>query len=728
MKTLYLSFLLLGISFSLFSQNKKIGNQTFIFKSGEWYKVSPEGNLHKIDNEIVTIKLKTSDINNFIENHRVSIVRESGNGFFDIRVPRNLSALEFSEIVLKEPLVESIDVNTYGSYGFTPNDTQFSSQWYLTKIGMIATWDRVRGNNCIQVAIIDSGLDIAHEDIGRGVDTYDNLWRNQGEDNWTDPNNPTTGNGIDDDGNGLIDDWRGWDFVNFNNDVRSPGNSHGTHVAGIVSAKLHNGRGISGIGGGNSTNGIQLMMLGVGETAPSSAALDDAILYAIQNGADVIQLSLSVAQTNAIDNAIQTAINNGIPVICASGNNGPSLAVSYPATNPNVIAVGSTNSSDQKSSFSNFGTELFIAAPGEQIRSTRIGNTYGDDSGTSFAAPQVSAIVGLIRSINPNLTVQQIRDVLSNTADKVGGVNYNWDPARPGHSRELGFGRLNANAAIQQVLPTITGSNTLCTTNSNYSLSFIPPNSIITWSVSPIGYFATNGGANTNGTGATATVRAASNFAGSATISFIIQGGCTVISRTIWVGTPQISNQRVDGSSYYGPTYICPGNHWLQVTPIGTTNNANWTVQSGVPFHVTPNYLDFTMYSNVSSIAITANASNVCGTGANAAFYLMRKTWGCPSSYYSITAYPNPASQELTVSTVSTLDLSDASLLFGDVLKDTPPTPSRAVLIDEQGKTVCEGQLVGSDLKLNLRGLKRGLYYIHIYVDDQIYKEQILVD
>lgn len=279
------------------------------------------------------------------------------------------------------------------------------------------------------------------------------------------------------------------------------------------------------------------------------------------------------------------------------------------------------------------------------------------------------------------------------------------------------------NACLTDVLNVnIAGTDPVCSTGQ-FSVTGLPPNSSTTsWSSAyTSGLTITNSGFTTR----------QSNYIGQINITAngnFGNAGCTFSStRLITVGPPLITNQRVDGSSYYGPTYICPGNHWLQVTPLGTTNNANWTVQSGVPFIVTPNYLDFTLYSNVSSIAITANASNICGTGPNAAFYLMRKTWGCPS-YYSIAAYPNPASQELTVSTVSSLDLSDAKMLFGDVLKDTPPTPSRAVLIDEQGRSVCEGQLVGTDLKLNLKGLKRGLYYIHIYVDDQIYKEQILVE
>ena len=532
---LILLLIMLFISFGGLSQQqqlKLIGSQEFSFRSGEWYKKNSDGKHYKVDAEVLTIKFRTNEIENFLRKHDLSIVRKSLNGYYDVRVPKNSPILEITEQILKDAsIVESIDVNTYGEYGFSPNDTQFSNQWYLNKIGMISGWDKVRGNNCIQIAIIDSGLDIAHEDIGRGDDAYDNLWQNVGEDAWTDPNNPATGNGIDNDGNGLIDDWRGWDFVALNNDVRSPGNAHGTHVSGIVSAKLNNNRGISGVGGGANTTGLQLMLLGIGDNNPSSAALDDAILYAVQNGADVIQMSLSVAQTAAIENAIQTAINNGIPVVCASGNE--NTGVSYPASNANVIAVGSTNQNDQKSSFSNFGPELFISAPGDQITSTRLGNTYGSDNGTSFAAPQVSSVIGLIRSINPGLTVQQIRDILRNTADKVGGVNYNWDANSPGHSRELGFGRLNANAALNTVFPSLTGPSFVCT-SATFTISGIPFLTRIRWELSPNlsqSYTSQN----------SVTVSKVTNGAGWVRVSWTTNGCETSVIKNVQVG-PETAN------------------------------------------------------------------------------------------------------------------------------------------------------------------------------------------
>jgi len=605
------------------------------------------------------------------------------------------------------------------------NDTLFGDQWHLNNTGQAGgtvgndikacqAWNITTGCANVTVAVIDHGLEFNHPD-------FNNISPIS-----FDTENGTTPSVI-----------RG---------------SHGVAVAGVIGANRNNSLGVSGV----SPNAQLMSISNDLVLAPLlSQRLANGINFAWQNGAAIINNSWgsnAIQQQGLINDAINNAVTQGrgglgTIVICISHNQSAN-SIAFPSNNPQTLAVGAINRTASRASFSNFGTGLDVVAPGVEISTTDRQGTAGFNTaaspggdftsldGTSFAAPQVSGIAALILSINPSLTLQQVRNIIQSTTDKVGGVTYTLNAGEQTGltwNNEMGYGRVNALRALQATLPTVTGgTNTLCmssSTNTTFSLSAIPGNSSVTWSVSPTSYFATTGGASTSGSGGTATIRASSNFAGSATISFVIQGPCNTntVTRTIWVGTPQISNQRVDGSSYYGPTYICPGNHWLQVTPLGTTNNANWTVQSGVPFIVTPNYLDFTMYSNVSSIAITANASNVCGTGPNAAFYLMRKTWGCPS-YYSIAAYPNPASQELTVSTVSSLDLSNAKMLFGDVLKDTPPTPSRAVLIDEQGRSVCEGQLVGTDLKLNLKGLKRGLYYIHIYVDDQIYKEQILVE
>lgn len=601
------------------------------------------------------------------------------------------------------------------------NDTFFNQQWHLNNTGqsggtvgndirICQAWDMTMGCGNIIVAVLDQGIE-AHPDF--------NTISPLSFDSETGATPATTIYG-----------------------------GHGVAVAGVIGATTNNSLGVAGVAPNTQLMSINNSLAATPLSRQNRAA---GINFAWQNGASVINNSWgSSVVFQIIDDAIQNAVTQGrnglgTVVVFASGNDSNS-SIGYPSSNANTISVGAIGRTASRASFSNFGTGLDVVAPGVEITTTDRQGTAGFNTavspggdfatldGTSFAAPQVSGIAALILSFNPNLTVQQVRNIIQSTTDKVGGVTYTLNAGEQAGltwNNQMGYGRVNALRALQASLPTITGgTNTLCTTsNSTYNLSFIPGNSTVTWSVSPASYFATTGGANTTGTGGTATIRASSNFAGSATISFVIQGTCNTntVTRTFWVGFPQISNQRVDGSSYYGPTSICPGSHWLQVTPLGTTNNANWTVQSGVPFVVTPNYLDFYMYSNVSSIAITANASNVCGTGPNAAFYLMKKTWGCPSSF-SVAASPNPVADELSVTTISTSDFSDAQAIFGADLQDIPPNVGRAVLLDGQAQSVVEGQWIDGKLKLNVKGLKKGLYFLHIFVDDKIYKEQIIVE
>src|SRR5690606_29563221 len=224
-------------------------------------------------------------------------------------------------------------------------------------------------------------------------------------------------------------------------------------VAGIVAAKTHNGFGVAGVAGGFgigdgfSIPGAKVMVVGVGDTAPVTAILDDAILYAIDNGARVITMSLTVGQTSAIDAALVEAWNSGLLIDCASGNS--ANAVSYPARDPNVIAVGATTQPDSLASFSCRAAEQGVASPGVNILSCVYGDGFAAGDGTSFAAPIVGGIAALMFSVNPGLTNVDARQILRDTADKVGPYNYNWNPGLPGHSQELGYGRVNARAAVE---------------------------------------------------------------------------------------------------------------------------------------------------------------------------------------------------------------------------------------------------------------------------------------
>lgn len=255
----------------------------------------------------------------------------------------------------------------------------------------------------------------------------------------------------------MIDDWKGWDFYNNNNDSRGPF-YHGTHVAGIVSAETNNNLGIAGVAGGWNSQGARLLIAGVGDDYPDNSILDDAILYAAVKGAKIITMSLSVPQTAAIDAALSTAYNSyGCFIDCASGNDDASVA--YPATNQYVVAVGATNDDDARCSpsdwgvenGSNYGPELSVVAPGDNIYSTIIGNSYGYASGTSMAAPHVAGIVALLKSVNANLTPAQIKTILEQSAEDKGAA---------GRDDYYGYGRANAYKAVKYTLENYGGTLT----------------------------------------------------------------------------------------------------------------------------------------------------------------------------------------------------------------------------------------------------------------------------
>ncbi len=454
--------LLLGLivpmlSFGQNSYQTFNGNQ-YLLIGTQWKVYNNINNTYyNIVNNTITIKYTPSvsplQRSNFETQNNLILIRSNILGYYDYQIASYgfVNPLAIAQTLQNSALTEDVIIPCYGEYILTPNDPQYSQQWYLKQsnnidINIENAWNISTGSSTVKIGILDSGTDWEHEDLGTGTDSYQNIYLNTGEDSWVSANNPTTGNGIDDDGNGLIDDWKGWNFDQNTNDSRGTF-FHGTHVAGIVGAKSNNGKGISGVAGGWNNKGCELIICNVGQSSPNGSILDDAIIYAVDQGAKIIQLSLTVLQSNDIDAAIQYAENNGTIVVCASGNSNSS--VGYPASNPLVFSVGATDQSDSRASFSNFGSNLNIAAPGVSIRSTGISNTYSNSDGTSFAAPIISGTIGLMLSVNPCLSPAQIKDLLQKTADKVGGYNYNWNSDIPGHSKELGYGRLNAYKAVK---------------------------------------------------------------------------------------------------------------------------------------------------------------------------------------------------------------------------------------------------------------------------------------
>jgi subtilisin family serine protease len=288
------------------------------------------------------------------------------------------------------------------------NDPLNSEQFSHDTVKPQALWKYTKGSGTV-VAVIDTGVDWNHEDLAANI--------------WTNPNE-IPGNGKDDDKNGYVDDVRGWDFVNAGNsscsfaeDCSREDNDpsdvqgHGTHVAGIIAARANNNLGISGI-----APEAKIMPLKAGFSTGSSAFLqtDDiiqAINYAIDNGADVINMSFAGYGLNVLSTILNQANSRGIICVAAAGNNSSNTPI-YPAAISSVIAVGSTADGISKSSFSNFGAWVDITAPGSWILSTIPGNRYDHKSGTSMSSPIVAGVAALLKAKNPGSSSDAIKKLL----------------------------------------------------------------------------------------------------------------------------------------------------------------------------------------------------------------------------------------------------------------------------------------------------------------------------
>jgi hypothetical protein len=288
------------------------------------------------------------------------------------------------------------------------------NNWGNDMINAPEVWTQGYTGQGVVVAVIDSGVDINHEDL------RDNIWRNTGE---------IEDNGIDDDGNGYIDDINGWNFgVGQNNNNVLPGTTtigqgHGTHVAGTIAA-MNNNLGATGI-----AYNAQIMAIRMGDVSAqgyftNSGNLANAIRYAVDNGARVINMSLGWSDSTELGNALAYAASHNVVVVSAAGNEAAS-SPGVPATyaTQHGIAVGAVNSNKAMASFSNragLPPLDYVVAPGVGIYSTLPNNTYASRSGTSMASPHVAGVAALMLSANPNLTAAQVEDIITQSATRTG--------------------------------------------------------------------------------------------------------------------------------------------------------------------------------------------------------------------------------------------------------------------------------------------------------------------
>ena len=345
-----------------------------------------------------------------------------------------------------DPTIEYAEPDFIGYGAGMPDDERFGQQWSLHNTGQSSgepdadvdapeAWDISIGTTSTILAIIDTGIDLDHPDLAGKVVP-------------------------------------GYDFVN-DDDVPQDDHGHGTHVAGIAAAVTNNATGVAGV-----CPGCRIMPLKAlnSENWGYYSWWANAIVHAVDNGADVINMSMGGTDySQVLRDAVLYAYNANVPIVAAMMNDGDSTA-HYPALFAETIATGSTDRYDDRSTFSNFGDHIDLVAPGSSIWSTMWDDTYASWSGTSMATPHVVGVLGLVHSVRPGYTVEELRAILRATADdQVGPPSED----KKGWDTYFGSGRLNAARALQYSVPpadvTISGPATgLVLTDHSFTASVSP--------------------------------------------------------------------------------------------------------------------------------------------------------------------------------------------------------------------------------------------------------------
>ncbi len=350
---------------------------------------------------------------------------------FNNRTDMEKIALEYSRISSVEYAEPNYYAGIASSWGSRtdPDDQYFDQQWGLHNEGQTGgtadadidapeAWEIETGTSNIVIAMIDTGIDLDHEDLAN------NIWVNDDEI----PDNET-----DDDGNGFVDDMNGWDFVN-SDSAPQDDNGHGTHTSGIAAAETNNNQGTAGVCW--ECRLMSVKTLGDDGNGTYSDIVEG-VDYAANNGADVINLSLgSLTYSQSLQDAITAAHDAGCVIVGAAGNFDVEDPF-YPAACENVIAVAALDHNDVKYQLSGYGEWVDLAAPGASIMSTAYHDAYSQWSGTSMAAPFVSGVAGLLFSYNSDWDNGSVEAQMLNTADSVDGHN-------PSYAGLLGNGRVNA--------------------------------------------------------------------------------------------------------------------------------------------------------------------------------------------------------------------------------------------------------------------------------------------
>jgi subtilisin family serine protease len=348
--------------------------------------------------------------------------------YYLLKTQQNVAALcaELSA----DPDVEYAQPNYIYHTCAVPNDPKYPDQYAHQLIQMEDAWDISTGSRDVVVAVLDTGVDVNHPDL------KDNIWINPNE---------IPDNGIDDDGNGYVDDVHGWNFESDNNRLIPTVTydeivGHGTWVSGVIAGVGNNDKGVCGV---NWQCSIMALRMSLDVT---SAEVAEGLDYAAANGADILNMSFGGDEFGPegdliVHEAIDNAFDQGVLLVASAGNSNTDR-VSYPAAYYNVIAVSATDGEDVKTEYSMFGPWVDIAAPGTDIVTTALGGDYLYTAGTSFSSPYVAAVGALVLAHRPELTNVELRAILENTTDPV-----YYGQVDPDYCY-IGTGRVNAFTAL----------------------------------------------------------------------------------------------------------------------------------------------------------------------------------------------------------------------------------------------------------------------------------------
>jgi subtilisin family serine protease len=413
--------------------------------------------------EKATVESKKSATTNDIFQWYILTVDDSGqqiDGTFDKETKTLKSESKGKEryeellrSLLSDPDIEVVEPNYIATSDqaepsptpqpFIPNDPYYLSKgtwgqvyddmWGLKKINVEGAWAHTTGSASLVIADLDTGVDRNHPDIAN------NMWVNINE---------VESNGVDDDGNGYIDDYYGWDFVNRDNDPMDDA-GHGTHTAGTIAAVGNNNAGVVGVSWSSKIMALKILN-NVGGGPLTNAA--NALIYAADMEVKVSSNSYGCdCQSVIMEDAVKYAHDRGMTIVTSAGNNNIDALNHTPSSIERTMSVAATDFDDKKANYSNFGEKIDVAAPGGAILSLKasvspdcttlgiVGDIYCRMTGTSMSTPHVTGLVALLLSKDQSLSNEAIRQLVRRSAD---------DVEQPGRDLLVGSGRINAKTTL----------------------------------------------------------------------------------------------------------------------------------------------------------------------------------------------------------------------------------------------------------------------------------------